>query len=301
VGFAAWVVRSKVSGPSSRFEASMPEGATPGEYVSVSPDGRKLVFTALENGALWMRDFGSLEWRRLPGSENAASPFWSPDSRYLAFARENQLNKLDTMGGPPETLCTVPGSAVGSGSWNRDGVIIFGSFGGGSGGPLWKVSQAGGAAIPLTEVDTSKGELYHTWPVFLEDGRHFLYFRSGPTNVAGIYAGSLDVKPADQTRERILATQLPAADANGYLFFARAPMTMMAQRFDSSRLRLEDAPVPVAGSVTPRGSTRRSSRLLQAALSPIAPHLSSRTFSSRGWTGKERSSAPSDRQERRAG
>jgi eukaryotic-like serine/threonine-protein kinase len=190
----------------------------------------------------------SLEWRRLPGTENGASPFWSPDSRYVAFAVENQLKKVDTTGGPPETLCTVSSSAVGSGSWNRDGEIIFGSWGGGSGGPLWRVSQAGSAATAVTEVDTSKGERYHTWPAFLEDGRHFLYFRSGSPESAGIYAGSLDATPTDQSHVRILATELTPSYANGYLFFMRAT-TMMAQPFDRRRLQLKDAPVAIAEAI----------------------------------------------------
>jgi Tol biopolymer transport system component len=249
VSIAGWVFWRPTSERASRFEASFPEGATPGDYVSVSPDGRKLVFAAAAGtGGLWMRDFGSLDWRHLPGTESAASPFWSPDSRYLAFAVRNQLKKVDTTGGPPQTLCTVPARAQGSGSWSRNGVIIFGSWGGGSGGPVWRVSQAGGDAVAVTEVDTSKGELYHTWPVFLEDGKHFLYFRSGPREVAGIYVGSLDAKPGDQSRERILETELTAAYANGYLFFMRAA-TMMAQPFDLRQLKLKDAPVPVADAV----------------------------------------------------
>ena len=122
---------------------------------------------------------------RLPGTQPAASPFWSPDSRYVAYSAENQIKKIDVGGGPPETLCTLSGRAEGSGTWNRDDVIVFGSWGGGSGGPLWKISQAGGTATPITEVDTSKGELYHTWPTFLPDGQHFLYFRSGTPDTEG--------------------------------------------------------------------------------------------------------------------
>jgi hypothetical protein len=110
------------------------------------------------------------------------------------------------------------------------------------------VSQAGGEAIALTEVDTSRGELYHTWPVFLEDGQHFLYFRSGPPELAGLYAGSLDVKPGNQSRARILASDLPATYANGHVFFMRST-TMMAQPFDLARLQLDGAPVPIADAI----------------------------------------------------
>lgn len=246
MSFAFWVSWAKVPESASRVEAFLPEGAPPGEFVSVSPDGRKLVVAAA--GQLWVHDLGWVEWRRLPGTENGASPFWSPDGRYVAFAVENQLKRVDTTGGPPETLCTVSSNAAGSGSWSRDGVIIFGSWGGGAGGPVWKVSEVGSAATPVTDVDISKGELYHTWPAFLEDGTHFLYFRSGPPEVAGMYVGSLDAKPVDQSHARILATELTPSYAHGYVFFVRAT-TMMAQPFDRRRLQLTGTPVAITDAI----------------------------------------------------
>jgi hypothetical protein len=184
LGLVGWTIRSNPApGQTSRFAAPLPESATFYGYVSVSPDGRKLAFTegggASNPKGLWVRDFSTLEWRRLPGTELAGSPFWSPDSRYLAFAAGNQLKKVDIAGGPPQTLSSMPLRIEGSGAWNRNGVIIFGSWGGGAGGPLWKIPETGGAATAITEVDESKGELYHTWPTFTEDGEHFVYFRSG--------------------------------------------------------------------------------------------------------------------------
>jgi len=155
---------------------------------------------------------------------------------------------LDMQGGPPETLATLPGDGGGSGSWNANGDMVLGSWGGGSGGPLWTVSQAGGVPKALTEVDVARGELYHTWPTFLPDGRRFLYFRSGPRDVAGMYVGSLDVLPAEQSRQRIAPTEQPATYVNGHVLFLRAG-TLMAQRFDAGRLQLEDQPVPVAEDV----------------------------------------------------
>jgi Tol biopolymer transport system component len=246
VGVGAWVSRPAMPAPPARVEVPAPENVAL-SHVSISPDGRKLAVTEAAAGGLWLRDLDALEWRRLPGTEGAATPFWSPDSRYVGFIVDNTLRRVDTTGGPPETVASVP--AATSGTWNRHGDIVLGSWGGGSGGPLWRISAAGGAATPVTQVDLSKGEFVHTWPTFLPDGKHFLYFRSGPPDVEGMYVGSLDVDAGNQSRQRILATDVPATFANGYLFFTRAG-TLMAQPFDARRRALQDVPpVPVAEDV----------------------------------------------------
>ncbi|HUL81060.1 MAG TPA: protein kinase [Gammaproteobacteria bacterium] len=248
LGIGGWVFRPGVSRPVSRFEVSIPDSVTSYDDVSLSPDGRKLVFAATGQDGLWIRDFGELEWRRLSGTEGASTPFWSPDSRYLGFTVGRQVRKVDVTGGPPETLGTLANDPRGSASWNRNGDIVIGSWAGGSGGPLWKVSQAGGVATALTEVDVSGGERYHTWPTLLPDGSHFLYFRSGPSEVQGMYVGSLDAKLEEQPRHRILSSEVPAVYANGYVLFLRAA-TLLAQPFDARRLQLEGVPVPVAQDV----------------------------------------------------
>jgi len=125
-----------------RFQVKLPDNVTFDEYVSVSPDGHKMVFNATgEQSGFWIHDLDTLEWRRLAGTENGRAPFWSPDSRFLAFAVQNQLKKIEVAGGPPQTLCTLP-LRVGTGAWSKDGVIIFGGYG--APGPLRRVSAAGG-------------------------------------------------------------------------------------------------------------------------------------------------------------
>ncbi|HEX8027458.1 MAG TPA: protein kinase [Vicinamibacterales bacterium] len=248
LGIGAWMFRPTAPGSPGRLEAPTPENVTLYDDVSISPDGRKLVVSATAPTGLWLRDLDALEWRRLPGTENGVAPFWSPDSRYLGFIVGNTVKKVDTTGGPAEAVTSVPAPGAGSGAWNRDGVIVVGSWGGGAGGPLWQVSPGGGAPKALTEVDRSKGEFVHTWPTFLPDGKHFLYFRSGSPDVEGMYVGALDVDAANQSRQRILATSVPAFLANDHVFFLRAA-TLMAQPFDARRLELQDAAVPLVEDV----------------------------------------------------
>jgi Tol biopolymer transport system component len=170
--------------------------------------------------------------------------FWSPDSKYVAFGLGNQLKKMDISGGPAQTLCQIS-SAVGSGAWNRDGVILFGAVP----GPIRRVSEAGGVPTDVTVTDALM-----TMPSFLPDGRHFLYLRLGAAEVSGIYAGSIDAKPAEQSQKLLLASRIAALYAtspnapSGHLFFIREG-TLMAQTFDANKLELTGELVPVAEHV----------------------------------------------------
>jgi serine/threonine protein kinase len=229
----------------SRFEVALPEGVEFNQYVSVSPDGHKLVFNATgTQSGLWIRDLDTLQWRRLAGTEGSSSPFWSPDSHFLGFSVGSDLKKIDVAGGPPETLCIGSGP-VGTGSWSRDGVIVFGGKGV---GPLHRVLAAGGVATDVTVVDTARGETDHGLPWFLPDGKHFVYRRGGLPDIRGIYVGSLDAKPAEQSKERILATVTAAPYVAGNLFFLRDG-TLMVQPFDDRKLQLRGEPVPLAEQV----------------------------------------------------
>jgi eukaryotic-like serine/threonine-protein kinase len=248
-GWALWR-RSTAPTRATRFEVQLPPNVEFSTYVSVSPDGHKLVFSAggAQSG-LWIHDLDTLEWRRLPGTEGARSPFWSPDSRFLGFAAGNELKKIEVAGGPPQTLCTVSHPA-GTGAWSPDGVIVFGGV---LAGAIDRVSEAGGVAAEVTAVDTARGETSHALPTFLPDGKHFLYLRGGSPDVLGIYAASVDTKPSDQPRQRILADSYAASYVNGDLFFMRDG-TLMAQPFDANKLQLRGDPVPVAEHVATTGS-----------------------------------------------
>ncbi|HWF11185.1 MAG TPA: protein kinase [Bryobacteraceae bacterium] len=249
IGLAGWMFRPKHEPPApiTRFQVPLPENVHFGQYVSLSPDGRRLLVNTTGTGGFLIRDLDSLEWRRLPGTEGATSPFWSPDGRYLGFTMGTQVKKIDIAGGTALTLGSIPNGA-GTGSWNRAGTIVFGGRGD---SPLWKISEAGGVPTPVTKVNPSRGETFHALPTFLPDGKHFIYLVQGDDRVAGIYAGSLDANK--QSPQRIVATRLAASLVNGHLFFMREH-TLMAQPFDMGKLQVTGEPVPIAENVATTGA-----------------------------------------------
>ena len=88
-------------------------------------------------------------------------PFWSPDSRFVAFDDgAGKLKKIDITGGPAQTICDVPPVTFVGGSWNENGVIIFAMNYMG----VMRVSAAGGVASPLTRVDPSRREVTEPSP-----------------------------------------------------------------------------------------------------------------------------------------
>lgn len=239
--------------PIVRFTVPPPEKGHFNAWIALSPDGRYLGFTGAGPdgiGRIWVRSLDSLELRALPGTDGVITFFWSPDSRYIAFHSGGKLKKVDIFGGPAQTLCEGVAVLLG-GSWNPDGTLLFGS----NNGPIMRVSSAGGVSTPVTKLDPTRDENNHTDPIFLPDGRHFLYVRrsSHPEN-AGVYAGSLDAKPEQQSLKRIQATDFSAGYAPahgqspGRLLFLRED-NLMAQAFDERHLEVTGEPVPVAEQV----------------------------------------------------
>ncbi len=234
----------------TRFQVSLPESVDFNSILSVSPDGQNLLFNATgDQSGLWIHNLATLQWRRLPGTERAASPFWAPDSRFVTFEIRDwdgtQVRKIDIAGGTPTTVYTMQGQPFGGGTWGSRGDFLIGGVY--SGGGVWRVSPQGGQ-MPLTSPAADRGERAHTDPVFLPDGKHFLYFMGGPESIEGVYAGSVDAKPETQPRERIVASPVFASYVDGKMLYMRDG-ALVAQPFDEDKLRLTGSPVRLAEHV----------------------------------------------------
>jgi serine/threonine protein kinase len=120
--------------------ASAPLGGLDFPSVALAPDGTRVVYVADRGGRteLFSRSMHDIEPVALAGTANATSPFFSPDSQWIAFFADGQLKKVAVAGGAPVTLCDAP---VGlGGSWSRNDTIVFAAA---TGSGLFQVSGIG--------------------------------------------------------------------------------------------------------------------------------------------------------------
>jgi len=211
----------------------------------LSPDGKRLVFsahTAETPKALWVRQLDSDTAQHLDGTDGAFFPFWSPDSRSIAFFAEGKLRKIAAGGGPVTSLADAPNPR--GGAWGRDDVIVFTPD---FRDALYRIGAAGGRPAPATTLDTTK-HTTHRWPFFLPDGKHFVFLATnhtgGSREANGIYFGSLDSKES----KLLVATEGGAQYASGFLLF-QSQAVLVAQPFDPSSGVLSGEAIPVAERV----------------------------------------------------
>ena len=188
------------------------EPGTARGHPAIAPDGSAVVLSLRRNHSndLYYRGMDSPKLTRLEGTQNAVSPFWSPDSRFVAFFADNQLKKIAAAGGVPIVIC--PALSNRGGSWSQNSVIIFSLWGKG----LFRVPETGGEPAVLTTLDMASGDNDHRYPQFLPDGERFLYFnRNLERERRGIFLESLN---RQQPRRKILA-------ADGFFALGPGPYT----------------------------------------------------------------------------
>ena len=233
---AALFLRTPAPAAPVRFSVITPNTLNAAS-LAVSPDGRYVAFVA---GSLFVRPIDAVDAQPLAGTEGAQQPFWSPDSRHIAFSAQGQLRRIPLAGGAPQNIAPVAGAVFGGGSWNAAGDILFSA---GPGSAIKQVAASGGVPVDVTKVST----LGHIRPAFLPDGRRFLFVdvRATALGAQDVYLASLDGGELVQVvNGSARAVYLPS----GHLVFSRGAM-VMAQSFDVDRAMLVGEPVRVADSV----------------------------------------------------
>ena len=235
----------EVPAPVTRFEIASPAGFENMWWPRISPDGRTVAFLgrdATHKTSIWIRPLDAFAPFPLAGTEDAGRPFWSPDGKYLAFFRNNQLLKVPVSGGPAQLICESPSGS--DGTWGSGGVILFD---GGSNDPIRRCPAGGGVVSDQSQAESAKEETQHAWPRFLPDGKHYLFLVFGSGGTQMIHVASLDEagsKPLARTDSRV-------DYGNGYLLYVLQD-TLVAQRFDEARLEVVGDPLPLASGVSPQ-------------------------------------------------
>ena len=220
--------------PPQNTSFSSPISATVGvPGFAMSPDGTTLVFVAEAPGAaptLWLRSLDRVAPRQLAGTDGAQGPFWSPDSRWIAFVADGKLKKIPAAGGPVQILTDVSTDFRG-GNWGPGDRILFGS----GRLPISSVNASGGKATTVTVLDRSRLETTHRYPEILPDGRHFVYLIfGGNRDLSGLYADSLE-----GGAKKFLGQMSSSAIyvPPGYLLFVEGD-ALLGLSFDAERLEV---------------------------------------------------------------
>jgi hypothetical protein len=229
-----------ISLPAGLRWARAVEGGVPNTILALSPDGRRVVFSARteEGTALWIRSLAIDDARQLPGTEGGISPFWSPDSASIGFFADRKLKRLEVgAAATPTTLYDVRTQR--GGTWGPDNTIVFSPFS----GALRRISAEGG---PVTSIEHPDDDPAHVRPHFLAGTRQILYrVTSGSGRNNSYYVTSLD------SSERKLVATLDSGNvtySRGHLLFMQNH-TLMAQPFDVKNLAITGPPRPIANGV----------------------------------------------------
>jgi Tol biopolymer transport system component len=244
-----WYSHTEPSKNLIRFEIEPNAGIQSISWPQLSPDGSMLAFKANDlsrQERLWVRPLNAKEAYPLSGTEGALRPFWSPDSRYLAYSTGgNKLMKIPVGGGPAQLIGEYDG--VADGSWGRDGSILFD---GGNSDSIKVVAASGGIAHAVTRLNHEKGQIYHAWPEFLPDGKHFLFLSSvDSTYDALTYDLEVGSTNSDEVVSLFPVTSRVKYCEPGYIIYVKNKI-LLAQSFDADRLEITGEPVSIAENIS---------------------------------------------------
>jgi Tol biopolymer transport system component len=217
----------------------------------LSPDGKKLAFTA--RGAaneilLWIRPIESLEADALPGTSDAALPFWSPDSRSIGFFANGALKRIAATGDEaPRVLAAVARGQ--GGTWNSNGTIVFVPT---LRSGLLRVDEDGGETAEVLHL--AAGHTAYRFPYFLPGGEKLVYHVDAPRpEDSGIYVTALERDGAAPGLRLLAADSAAEYVPPGQLLLVRHG-TLFAQPFDAARGATVAQPEPIADGISAEGS-----------------------------------------------
>ncbi|MDQ6803299.1 MAG: serine/threonine-protein kinase [Acidobacteriota bacterium] len=243
-----WFLRRNSRDGALRYvDLTAPEGAAfvfDTSTAVLSPNGQEVAMVAKGENAppmLWVRTLSSGSAHPLKGTENAMFPFWSPDSKQIGFFADGKLRRIDTASSAVEVLADA--SSPRGGSWGTSDMIVFSPS---PGTPIHGVPARGGEDRVVTKLDVPRGHGSHRFPVFLPDGKHFLFFVQGAIQGGNVLVASLD--PNEPMRGVVTADAGVAFAPPDHIVFVRQG-ALRAQTFDTKSLTAVGDAVPIAERV----------------------------------------------------
>jgi eukaryotic-like serine/threonine-protein kinase len=219
-----------------------------GVSLSLSPDGKLLVFTGEKGGrrSLYVRPLGSLSARELPGTDEAVQPFFSPDGKWVGYYANAQLRKTPISGGPSVPIADA--TSFWGASWYTDNEIVISMD-----GTLAVVAASGGKPRVFAQSDSSESNFQMRFPFVLADGKTVLFTAFGAGGVAGARIGVASLDGGTPRTLDLIGTD-PVAVIDRRLIYASAAGAIMAAPFDERRARVLGPPEPVIDEVVVGGS-----------------------------------------------
>jgi serine/threonine-protein kinase len=239
VAAAVWGGGRSLKQPNvARLQTILPDNAMPntghsGRTIAISPDGTQMVYVG-PGRVLYARRMDLLEARPLPGTDDADTPFFSPDGAWVAYNHGSELKRVALAGGPPLTIASAP--ALRGASWGPDDQIVFAPS---NTSGILRVSAAGGAIDTVVDIDIAGGGPTYRWPQALPGGAVLLTVFPG--GIEGTYTGVLD--PETGEIKRLVAGVDARYVETGHLVYATVDGAMLAVPFDVDRLEVTGNPV----------------------------------------------------------
>jgi len=213
-------------------------------WPRLSPDGTMIAFQAADTTGqtgIYIRPLNSLDPHLLVKVQSLTSrPFWSPDSKQLAFFDAGQLKKVSIAGGLAQIICEAAGA---DGAWGSRGIILFD---GGSTDSIRQVPASGGTPTAASRIDRSHGEHMSAWPCFLPDGEHFLFLADRDSSNGEWILKVGSVHSLEATILTRVNSRIEYAD--GYLLYLKNQL-LVAHPFDPNKLQFIGEPVPLSASI----------------------------------------------------
>jgi eukaryotic-like serine/threonine-protein kinase len=247
-GWLAWrqFVVPTIPPKVSRFAISPASDLNSVTWPRISPDGTMIAFVGTDSTSqlgIYIRPLNSLDARLLVKVQNTRSkPFWSPDSKHLAYFEGGQLKKVALAGGLAQIVCEAETGA--DGSWGSKGIIIFD---GNYSDSVRQVSAGGGIPTAATIIDRTKFENSTAWPWFLPDGEHFLYLALSDSSAEEHFLKVGSIKTMESTF--LIKVNSRVEYANGHILYMQKNL-LVARPFDSEKLEFTGEPVPLSNIVS---------------------------------------------------